>query len=429
MKKILMLSTRDAGGGASEWFYDLALALYKNNFEIYFVVKEKLKNEPFIIQYNESKKKKSLPIRILVKLLKKFKNQKEEFNTKPEFAFFPGENEDEIYSDSNIILATIPFIPEIIITGLTYGFINSQTLRVLKETTHARIFMTAYDMYVFTGGCHVSFDCLQFKNACSNCPGILSKNKEIANKNFLQKLENIGIAEIGVMYGSPRSHNLSHDSVLFKNNPKIFIGHGLDTNLFNEKNREIAKTVFGFDPKNKIIMSGADNINDTRKGYYYFVKALDKLWEIANEEIKAQVVVMIIGRHNNNEEIENKIRFQTKFVEFITDYRLLSLAYQASDIFASPSIDDMGPGMVLQALACGTPVVGFDTGYLLDDSLVKNYCNGYRAKSKDIDDFANGLYYFLNLNEIEYKEASTKGRTAVERQYSSTSFINIMKNL
>ncbi len=48
----------------------------------------------------------------------------------------------------------------------------------------------------------------------------------------------------------------------------------------------------------------------------------------------------------------------------------------------------------MEALACGTPVVAFNTGGIPD--MVEHKQNGYLAQFKSSKDFAAGIHYILN---------------------------------
>ena len=105
-----------------------------------------------------------------------------------------------------------------------------------------------------------------------------------------------------------------------------------------------------------------------------------------------------------------------KHINYIKDYRLLALLYQATDVFVNSSIEDSGPMMVSEALACGTPVVGFDMG-VVNNMVITGY-NGYKAKLKDSGDLSQGIKEILELSKDEYKQYSLNALKQVE-EYSS----------
>ena len=73
----------------------------------------------------------------------------------------------------------------------------------------------------------------------------------------------------------------------------------------------------------------------------------------------------------NDKELEINARFFGK----INDEEKLALLYSAADLFILPSKEDNLPNVMLESIACGTPVIGFDIGGLSD--VIKNYKTGY----------------------------------------------------
>ena len=71
----------------------------------------------------------------------------------------------------------------------------------------------------------------------------------------------------------------------------------------------------------------------------------------------------------------------------------LSLLYSACDLFVLPALQDNLPNTLMEALACGTPCVAFDTGGVSD--LLQHQQNGYLAKLKDPDDLQRGIHWVL----------------------------------
>ena len=81
-------------------------------------------------------------------------------------------------------------------------------------------------------------------------------------------------------------------------------------------------------------------------------------------------------------------------------------AYSAADLLVIPSRVDNLPNMGVEANACGTPIVAFNTAGL--PSIVKNKYNGYLAKPFDINDLLEGIYWVLNCNRKQLKKNCRK---------------------
>jgi glycosyltransferase involved in cell wall biosynthesis len=75
--------------------------------------------------------------------------------------------------------------------------------------------------------------------------------------------------------------------------------------------------------------------------------------------------------------------------------------------------------MVSEALACGTPVVGFDMGVV--NNMVINDYNGYKAMLKNSYDLALGIKKMVSLTVNEYNLYSKNAISQIH-EYSSFEF-------
>ena len=86
--------------------------------------------------------------------------------------------------------------------------------------------------------------------------------------------------------------------------------------------------------------------------------------------------------------------------------------------------------MVSEALACGTPVVGFDMGVVCN-MVINNY-NGYKAILKDSNDLANGIFTIFNLDIEQHKSFSINAVAQVKEfssmEYATDIFMEIIAN-
>ena len=84
-----------------------------------------------------------------------------------------------------------------------------------------------------------------------------------------------------------------------------------------------------------------------------------------------------------------------KTVSYVADQNILAKYYSAADILLYPSIADNCPLVVLEAMACGLPVVSFETGGIPE--LVEHKVNGYIAEYKNPNDLKNWFRVFIKL--------------------------------
>ncbi len=428
-KRILILSTSD-NQGAYEATYKIAKFLYEKKYEVALVVKYQTKYEPFIFQVSNI-----IPriVRIKEQAIRRYPKLKSildrnSYKTKFDYSYLTlDENLNLIHEER--ILEKISFTPDIIISGMTNGFCTSNTLLALYKKTNARVYYWLLDMEHLTGGCHYAWDCNGYENECKNCPAIIDvEKKDRAHQNFLIKRKNITEAGIGVIAGSGWVRNQAAKSTFFKHQNNILNTNScIDIRLMNNKNRNIAKSLFQVDKDTKTILVGSLHINDPRKGLKYFLESLDILWKNLEDEIREKVIIFVVGEHYHQTEFVSKIPFKKQIIDYVKDYRLLSLLYQATDIFVCASIEDSGPMMVSEALACGTPVVGFEMGIV--GTLVKEGYNGYVAPVKNSLELAKGLETIVRLEKEEFEEYSNNAVKTVELFSSHDYAIKILEQL
>lgn len=429
--KILFLSTYDKEGGATAWFMNLAQTLYDARFEVEVVVKYKNTALPYVHRVPRPKREGRIK-RALNELFRKNVPQDILFDSKPEYAFFVGESELSHVCETEKIVAVCKFVPDLIISGLVFELANTQTLKELHDLWNVPVYMTAFDANVYTGGCHVLNRCEGYKTDCAQCPGIKKKERcAEVEASYAQKMMNIQDANIGIMYASPWSLHNALQSACFKDAPKFDIGMCIDTELFSNKNRNIAKQVFDIPIDAKVLFTGSADVRDKRKGVECFFDALSDLWATLDEKLRDKVYILIAGRNVESlkEQVSQLPPFHYTCISFISDTRLLSLAYQAADIFVCPSTEDAGPMMVAEALSCGTPVVGFPMGLMWDQSYVQNGKTGYVVNMENSQQMGDAIKLILLLNEKEYAQMSHDCRSVAQEKLSREAYIKNFENL
>lgn len=94
----------------------------------------------------------------------------------------------------------------------------------------------------------------------------------------------------------------------------------------------------------------------------------------------------------------------------INDVNQLAKVYGAADLFVIPSLEDNLPNTVMEALACGTPVVGFETGGIPE--MVDHRENGFIASQCDSKGLAGGIVWVSENKEKLRTAARSKALQA-----------------
>lgn len=193
----------------------------------------------------------------------------------------------------------------------------------------------------------------------------------------------------------------------------IVIPMGVDTKLFSKKN---AKSKFN-EYKDKKIILFVGRLNE-QKGIEYLVKAMP----IINKKIK-NTLLLIAGEGSHKKELQKLAdSLNVKNIEFLGALRHDKLAgyYNLADVFVLPSVTSRigteGLGLVLlEAMSCGTPVIGTNTGGI--PSIIKNNQNGLLVKERDENGLAGGIIKILSDRKLS-KKLSNNGIKFVRNSYS-----------
>lgn len=294
------------------------------------------------------------------------------------------------------------FKPDIIHLHNIHGYyVNIEILfYYLKEHPEIKKIWTLHDCWAFTGHCpHFEYEkCEQWKNECKKC---VRKNEypksliDKCNRNYwLKKFLFTNVDNLMLVSPSNWLRNLIIDS-FFKDYPIKVINNGVDTTIFKYTKSDI-KERYGI--KGKKVILGVASVWDKKKGLDIFIelsKQLDNNYQIVliglNKKQIKKVPSNIIGI-TRTENIEELVKW-----------------YSATDIFFNPTLEDNYPTTNLEAIACGTPVLTFETGGSPESALLIE--NSIISKN-DLGSFIKYLQSVKtprdNLTTISIKEMNKK---------------------
>jgi glycosyltransferase involved in cell wall biosynthesis len=245
---------------------------------------------------------------------------------------------------------------------------------------------TLHDCHAFTGHC-AFFDmagCEKWKHGCGNCPQKQAYPKSIlldrSARNYVEKRELFtGLKNLTIVTPSNWLKALAEQSFLGEY-PIQTIHNGIDPDIFKPTGSDL-RSRFGVG-ETKLVL-GVANIWEPRKGLLDFLALAEKLGDAAK--------VVLIGL--SDRQIKDLPRCVTG-IRRTANARELAAWYTAADVFVNPTLEDNFPTTQIEALACGTPVVTYDTGgcaEALDETCGVVVSKGY------IDGLEKGVFHACDL--------------------------------
>lgn len=303
--------------------------------------------------------------------------------TKKGYPFFSCEISHEIKELEKIKAA------DIIHLHWVEGFYSLSNLKYVLDLGKP-IVWTCHDSWIFTGGCCVKDGCHKFETECKECKYIIgSKKKDISYWHFNKK-KNL-LKDKNITFIAPSQwmkNNLEKSFLKGKNIRTLFNVPGF--HVFGPRNREEISNKFSTkilrDEKITILV-GADSFEQEYKGMQDVLDTLALMYE-KNQTLAEKIRILIVGKAWQDNDIINK--YEHYNLGHIDSEYDMSCVYSMADILMFPSHDDNLPYMVIESLACGTPVLAYaiggipeiiehkQSGYLVEEVSVNKFCDGVR---------------------------------------------------
>lgn len=388
MKNIIHISTNDFYGAGSA-----ALRIHKNlineGYNSLFLCKNKNTSEIHVKKIKENKF-----LNIYNKILNRIENI---FKIVSPKYYFLDKNRNSVVNFKSLEYE-ITFKPDIIFLYWISGFIDLKVIERLSKKYNCKVYWYLMDMAPMTGGCHYSWECEGYKDKCKVCPAVGNIYKNFPLKIFNKKEKFVNDLNIEPIACTKFLYDQLRESTIFKNKTIHEIMLGIDETIFKSIGINEIKKIkrdFNISLEKRIIFFGATNINEERKGLRYLLEALEIL--SYDSSFKKERILLLIAGKEIDKNLMKDISIDFINIGYLHGDANLVRAYQISDLFISPSIEDSGPMMINESILCGTPVLSFDMGVARD--LVLTRKTGYRAKLKDTNDLAFGLKYIMNLSD------------------------------
>ena len=406
---ILQINISDGRGGANKLGMSLKRGLEKNGQRTSMFAGRKYSDIKNIFLIKEPNK--------ILALFSSLTGKKIENGLKRRLPYILA-NDADLFPSSRRILETEEFKSADIVHchNLHSNYFKLSTIEKISRAKP--IVWTFHDMWPITAHCAHSFDGSLKKSGFFSCPS-LDIYPPIAwhNEKYLEYKKNkiYQKSDFHIVVPSKWLRDKVKQSIL-KDKPIHLIYNGIETDIFKPYNKEMARRDLNIPSNKKVVLSimrrGQQN---PWKGGTYLNQAIEYYKD------KDDILFLCLGGDKEGN------KGNTRNVPYALDEKILAKYYSAADVLIYPSIADNCPLTVLEAQACGLPIVSFETGGIPE--LIEHQKTGYIAKYKSLEDLLSGLNCIFSLNKNEYDNMRLGAVKRVQENFTLDLMVNNYINL
>lgn len=259
---------------------------------------------------------------------------------------------------------------------------------------HIPIVWTLHDMNPFTGGCHYTWGCEKFQHHCNNCPQLAyPASNDLSFQGFELKQKVLANRKLYIAANSSWTAEQAAKSRLFSHAKQVQpLHYPVDTDIFKPLDKATCKKQLGLSGSDRVIAFGAERPDNYRKGFDLLLEAIHKI-----QQTQPDVKLLVFGNMDQQKAKQAGLA-KVQTLGFVADPDKQALIYNAADVFVIASRQEAFGQTALEAIACGTPVAGFNVGGIADTVITGK--NGLLASTVNAEALAGKIEELLNNDAL-----------------------------
>lgn len=298
------------------------------------------------------------------------------------------------------------------------GMLSLRQLQAILQSGKPVVW-TMHDQWPYTAICHYARACEHYSDYCRSCPQLLyPRRNDISHRVFAQKQLIYARGSLTFVGPSQWICDYARKSRLTQGHQIVHIPNTYDAAVFYPADSAEARRHHQLPQQGLLLLFACQKISDERKGLSLLLQALSSP---RLQALQGQLSVVVVGQ--TKELSAASIPFPIHALGYIRGDAEMAALYQAVDLFVTPSLEDNLPNTLMEAMACGTPCVGFRVGGIPE--MIDHEDSGYVARYRDVEDLAQGIAYTLDPQNHQRlsaaaarKALTTWNEDTVCRQYS-----------
>lgn len=307
----------------------------------------------------------------------------------------------ELFSSpySNFRLDQHPLVKEADIINIHWigGFLDIPSF---FRNIQKPVVWTLHDMNPYSGGFHYDID--EQNNT----------QLQLLNEKYykIKKKALVGV-KYSIVGNSKWNTTNAIQSMMFSNALSIeTIYTPLNPKQFRPIDKIVAKNALNLPADKFVIGFVSESLSNPRKGFAKLLEAISAL----PANYKNNLQCLTLGHNSHNSGKLSEIPFTD--IGSLNNSDLQSIVYSAMDVFVIPSLAEAFGLTALEAMACKTPVIGYDVGGIPE--MIKSCFTGLLASEKSISSLTKRICEMMDLSSAKRETLATNAYTLVETQHS-----------
>jgi len=270
---------------------------------------------------------------------------------------------------------------------------------------------TLHDTWAFTGRCAYFMDCERWTLGCGHCPDLRRYPRTFldTSRSMWKKKKAAFTTDAGLTLVCPSQWLARAVERSFLGEHRItVIPNGIDTERFRPRDSRDFRRLHRIPDHHGIVLFAAKDLGVRRKGGRL---AADVMEELGRDGM----TVVTLGTPDQSLPTGEGFRH----LGYVEDPRSIADAFAAADVFCILSLDENFPTTVLEALASGTPVVGFAVGGIVEQ--VTPQC-GELFEPANVGELVSAVRR-LGRDRTRLDEMSRAARERAVAEYSVEAFV------
>lgn len=280
---------------------------------------------------------------------------------------------------------------------------------------YCKVVWTLHEMWALTGHCGHNLECRQWRTGCKKCPDIhraVPINRDCAGKVWVRKKRAFSNKSIVFVTPSKWLENRCRESYL-KHEYITTINNGIHFSQYIKEDKVALRKKYGVAEERKVLLFVAANIQNEYKGFSFLEEALIGM------ENTDEYSLVIMGSGIVSQKLKQKM--DVVEVGIIREEYHKQEIYRMADLLVITSIAENFPTVVLEAMASGIPVLGFDTGGISE--MIDESC-GWIVEKGNSEAMRQGIVGAFGDKDL----LKSKGDLCIEKYRNNYKMSNMIDN-